>query len=156
MKKTNAARVLDKEGVCYEVCDYPVDLEDLGALHAAEVTGLPLERVFKTLVVRGDGKAVIMACVPGIGELSLKRLAVLSGHKKAEMVHMKEIQGLTGYIRGGVSPFGTKKSFPIFLDESALKFSTIAVNGGKRGTLLLLEPEEIVRVLKATTGLLIR
>lgn len=156
MKKTNAARMLEKESVPYEVREYPVDLDDLGAEHAAEATDLSLERVFKTLVARADGKIVILACVPGTGELSLKSLAALSGHKKAEMVHLKEIQGLTGYIRGGVSPLGTKKPFPVFLDESALEFPSIAVNGGKRGTLLLVDPRELVRVLKATTGPLMR
>lgn len=148
--------MLEKEAIPYEVREYPVDLDDLGAEHAAEVADLPLERVFKTLVARADGKVVIMACVPGTGELSLKNLAVLSGHKKVEMVHLKEIQGLTGYVRGGVSPLGTKKPFQVFLDESALAFATIAVNGGKRGTLLLVDPRELARVLKAKTGSLMR
>lgn len=156
MKKTNAARILDKEGVFYEVCEYPVDVDDLGAEHAAEVTGIPLGQMFKTLVARVDGKTVVLACLPGTGELNLKGLASLAGGKKAEMVHLKEVQGLTGYIRGGVSPLGTKKTFPVFLDESALEFSTIAVNGGKRGTLLIVDPAELVRCFNVLTGTLIR
>ena len=156
MKKTNAARLLDRESVAYEVLEYSIDLDDLGAEHAAEETGVPLERMFKTLVARGDGKQIVMACLPGSGELSLKKLAALAGVKKVEMVAVSEIQGLTGYVRGGVSPLGTKKPYPVFLDESALQHGKIAVNAGKRGTLFLLDPQDLVRVLKAETGDLLR
>ncbi len=156
MKKTNAARFLDKEAVHYQVLEYSVDPGALGAEHAAEETGVPLERMFKTLVAWGDHRTVVMACVPGSGQLSLKKLAALAGTKKAEMVAVGEIQGLTGYIRGGVSPLGTKKPLPVFLDESALEFEAIAVNAGKRGTLFLVDPKDLVRVLKATTGDLLR
>lgn len=156
MKKTNAARLLDRESVAYEVLEYSIDLDDLGAEHAAEATDVPLERMFKTLVVRGDGKKIVMACLPGSGELSLKKLAALAGVKKVEMVAVSEIQGLTGYVRGGVSPLGTKKPYPVFLDESALQHGKIAVNAGKRGTLFMLDPQDLVRVLKAETGDLLR
>ena len=105
-KKTNAARILDGLGIAYELKEYPVDLNDLSAVHVAASVGMPVQQVFKTLVARGDKNGVLMACIPGDGELDLKALAAVSGNKKVEMVHLKEVQGLTGYIRGGCSPLG--------------------------------------------------
>src|SRR4030067_1616363 len=123
MKKTNAARYLDSLKIDYKLVEYEVDESDLSAESVAKKVGLPPEQVFKTLVARGDKAGVLMACIPGNAELDLKAMATTSGNKKVDMVPMKEIQQLTGYIRGGVSPIGTKKTYPIFLDESAMTFS---------------------------------
>ena len=117
--KTNAARILDGLGVSYELKEYPVDLDDLSAVHVAEMVGMPIEKVFKTLVARGDKTGVLMACIPGDGELDLKELAAVSGNKRVEMVHLNEVLGLTGYVRGGCSPLGAKKAYPVYLDASA-------------------------------------
>ena len=117
--KTNAARMLDRADVHYELREYTVDEEDLSAPHVAEAVGLPPEQVFKTLVVRGDRTGVLLACIPGNGELDLKALATASGNKRVELVPLKEVLGLTGYVRGGVSPVGTRKPYPVFLDETA-------------------------------------
>ena len=116
--KTNAARILDGLGVPYELKEYPVDPDDLSAVHVAEMVGMPVEQVFKTLVARGDKTGVLMACIPGDGELDLKELAAVSGNKRVEMVHLNEVLGLTGYVRGGCSPLGVffkneKQSFEI-------------------------------------------
>src|SRR4030042_5674017 len=117
MKKTNAARVLDDLKIDYKLCEYEIDESDLSAESVAKKVGLPLEQVFKTLVARGDKTGVLMACIPGNSELDLQAMATISGNKKVDMVPMKEIQQLTGYIRGGVSPIGIKKHYPLFFNE---------------------------------------
>ena len=117
MKKTNAARMLESSGVSFELWNYEVDPNDVSAKAVAGKIGIPPERIFKTLVARGDKTGVMLACVPGDSELDLKALASVSGNKKVEMVHMKEVLPLTGYIRGGVSPLGTKKVYPVYIDE---------------------------------------
>ena len=155
-KKTNAARILDGLGIAYELKEYPVDLNDLSAVHVAASVGMPVEMVFKTLVARGDKNGVLMACIPGDAELDLKALAAVSGNKKVEMVHLKEVQGLTGYIRGGCSPLGAKKEYPVYLDESARQWETIAVSAGKRGEQILLAPMDLIRAAKATVAELAR
>ena len=154
MKKTNAARILDGLGIAYELKEYPVDLNDLSAVHVAASVGMPVEMVFKTLVARGDKNGVLMACIPGDAELDLKALAAVSGNKKVEMVHLKEVQGLTGYIRGGCSPLGAKKEYPVYLDESARQWETIAVSAGKRGEQILLAPMDLVQAVRAVTAAL--
>ena len=118
MKKTNAARILDRLKISYELKEYPVDLDDLSAVNVAQKVGMPVEMVFKTLVVRGDKTGVLMACIPGNEELHLKQLAAVSGNKKVEMVHLREVLGLTGYVRGGCSPLGAKKEYPVYLETS--------------------------------------
>ena len=153
-KKTNAARILDGLGIAYELKEYPVDLNDLSAVHVAASVGMPVEMVFKTLVARGDKNGVLMACIPGDAELDLKALAAVSGNKKVEMVHLKEVQGLTGYIRGGSSPLGAKKEYPVYLDESARQWETIAVSAGKRGEQILLAPMDLVQAVRAVTAAL--
>ena len=153
-KKTNAARILDGLGIAYELKEYPVDLNDLSAVHVAASVGMPVEMVFKTLVARGDKNGVLMACIPGDAELDLKALAAVSGNKKVEMVHLKEVQGLTGYIRGGCSPLGAKKEYPVYLDESARQWETIAVSAGKRGEQILLAPMDLVQAVRAVTAAL--
>ncbi|MGI6487032.1 MAG: Cys-tRNA(Pro) deacylase [Syntrophomonadaceae bacterium] len=148
-KKTNAARILDSLEVSYELREFEVDVNDLSAENAAINIGLPPDQVFKTLVVRGDKTEVFMACIPGEAELDLKTLAVVSGNKKVEMVPLKEVQPLTGYVRGGVSPIGTRKDYPVYLDESAFEWPFISISAGARGCLLLIEPEKLVRVVDA-------
>lgn len=147
MKKTNVARFLDGLNIAYKVYEYEVDESDLSAESVAGKVNLPLEQVFKTLVARGDKTGVLMACIPGNAELDLKAMAPVSGNKKVEMVPVKEIQPLTGYIRGGVSPIGTKKHYPIFLDESALRFPFISISAGARGSQILVSPGDLTKAL---------
>ena len=149
IQKTNAARILDRCGISYELLTYPVDESDLSAVHVAEVTGIPLERLYKTLVVRGDRTGIFMAVVPGSGELDLK--AAASGNKRAEMVHLKEVFDLTGYVRGGCSPLGAKKAYPVYLDESALAHERICISAGRRGEQIELAPGDLVRAADAVT-----
>lgn len=148
--KTNAARILDTLGIGYELKTYEVDENDLSAVHVAASVGMPIEMVYKTLVCRGDKNGVVMAVIPGGGELDLKALAAASGNKRVEMVHLKEVFALTGYIRGGCSPLGAKKDYPVFLDESALSQDIIAVSAGKRGEQILLKPADLVTAANAT------
>jgi|SRR4030043_1032827 len=147
MKKTNAARVLDGLKIDYKLVEYEVNESDLSAESVARKVNQPLEQVFKTLVGRGDKTGVLMVCIPGNAELDLKAIASTSGNKKVEMVHVKEIQQLTGYIRGGVSPIGTKKHFPIFLDESAMKFQFISISAGTRGSQIFISPGNLIKTL---------
>ncbi|MEO7651576.1 MAG: Cys-tRNA(Pro) deacylase [Bryobacteraceae bacterium] len=148
--KTNAARILDGLGIAYEAREYEVDEEDLSAPHVAQAIGMPVAQVFKTLVARGDRTGIVMACIPGDAELSLKALAPASGNKTVELVAVKEIQSLTGYIRGGVSPLGTKKVYPFFLDETAQLWDVISVSAGIRGCQLLVAPDDLCRATSAT------
>jgi Cys-tRNA(Pro)/Cys-tRNA(Cys) deacylase len=150
--KTNAARILDGLGIRYELRDYEVDPDDLSAETVARKIGLPLEQVYKTLVVRGDRHGVCLAVVSGDSELDLKALAALRGDRKIEPVALKEVQPLTGYIRGGVTALGAKKTYPVFLDETATLFDVIAVSAGMRGLQVLLAPADYVRATSATVG----
>ena len=150
MKKTNAARYLDNLKIDYRLVEYEVDESDLSAESVARKVNLPLEQVFKTLVARGDKSGVLMACIPGNTELDLKAMATVSGNKKVEMVHVGEIQQLTGYIRGGVSPIGARKQYPIFSDESALRFPLISVSAGVRGSQIFISPGDLVKALDIT------
>src|SRR6185369_10629707 len=152
MSKTNAARLLDSAGVHYELREYPVDEEDLSAPHVAEAIGMPPEQVFKTLVVRGDRSGVLLASIPANSELDLKALASASGNKKVELVAVKEVLGLTGYIRGGVSPIGVKKPYSLYLDETAILFDAISVSAGVRGCQLVLAADDLARITEATYG----
>jgi len=150
--KTNAARLLDSLGVKYALRDYDVDLEDLSAESVAAKVGMPAEQVFKTLVARGDRTGVLMAVVPGNAELDLKALARLSGDRKVDTVPLKELQPLTGFIRGGCTAIGGKKDYPVYVDETMELFDAIAVSAGVRGTQLVLAPADYLRVTKAKTG----
>ena len=150
MKKTNAARFLDSLKINYKLCEYEIEESDLSAESVARKVNLSLEQVFKTLVARGDKTGVLIACIPGNAELDLKAMATVSGNKKVEMVPMKEIQQLTGYIRGGVSPIGTKKHYPIFLDESAMRFPSISISAGARGSQIFISPGDLVKTLDIT------
>ncbi len=150
--KTNAARLLDSLGVPYTLRDYDVDPDDLSAESVAAKVGMPAEQVFKTLVARGDRTGVLMAVVPGNAELDLKALARLSGDRKVDTVPLKELQPLTGYVRGGCTAIGGKKEYPVFVDETLELFDVIAVSAGVRGTQLLLAPADYLRLTKAKTG----
>jgi Cys-tRNA(Pro)/Cys-tRNA(Cys) deacylase len=150
--KTNATRILDKLGIAYETRSYPVDPDDLGAEKVAQGIGLPIEKVFKILVARGDKNGILLAVVSGDAEVDLKALARLAGDKHAEMVHLSEVQPLTGYIRGGVTALACKKDYPVFADASIEKFDVIAVSAGMRGLQILLAPKDYIRAVKATVG----
>ncbi len=150
MKKTNAARYLDSLKIDYKLVEYEIDESDLSAESVARKVNLPLGQVFKTLVARGDKTGVLMACIPGNTELDLKAIATVSGNKNVEMVHVGEIQQLTGYIRGGVSPIGTKKHYPIFLDESAMRFPFISISAGVRGSQIFISTGDLIKALDIT------
>ena len=152
MAKTNAARILDAASIHYELRAYEVDEDDLSAPRVAEKIGMPPEQVFKTLVARGDRSGVLMACIPANTELDLKALAAASGNKKIELVAVKEVLPLTGYIRGGVSPIGGRKPYPFYLDETAILFDVMSVSAGVRGCQLVLAPDDLARITDATYG----
>ena len=152
--KTNAARILDQSKIPYELQEYTVDESDLSAMNVATKVGLAIELVYKTLVARGDKTGVIVACIQGDHELQLKGLACLSGNKKVEVVSLKEVQPLTGYIRGGVSPIGMKKHYPVFIDSAIKSHEKIAVSAGLRGLQLFLSPSDLISVTKAQLGVI--
>lgn len=145
---TNAMRILQAAKIPFEAVEYEAEEvgENFGS-YIAELTGIPHEQSFKTLVARGN--EIMTVCVPVDSEVDLKKLAKASGSKKAELIHVKELLGLTGYIRGGVSPIGMKKKYPTYIDESCMKFEKIAVSGGVCGVTLLMSPEDLVRVTDA-------
>lgn len=156
MKKTNAARILDRLKIQYELKEYKVDPNDLSAIHVAKEVNMDIKMVFKTLVARSDKNDIIMACIPGDDELHLKKLAHAANFKKVEMIHLKELQPLTGYIRGGCSPLGAKKEYPVFLDETALKWPKIAISAGVRGEQILLAPQDLIKAVNTTVADLIK
>jgi Cys-tRNA(Pro)/Cys-tRNA(Cys) deacylase len=150
--KTNAARYLDSLGIAYELREYAVDPNDLSAETVAAKVGLPAEQVFKTLVMRGDRNGIAMAVVPGNSEVDAKALARLTGDRKLEMVSLKEVQPLTGQIRGGVTAIGQTRSYPVFVDETIELFDTVSVSAGVRGTQLVLSPADYLRAVDGTLG----
>jgi Cys-tRNA(Pro)/Cys-tRNA(Cys) deacylase len=152
IEKTNAARLLDKARIPYKLIPYEFDENDLAAQHVADSLGQDIARVFKTLVLHGDRTGHIVCVVPGNAEVDLKALAKVSGNKKVEMIAMKDLLGVTGYIRGGCSPIGMKKRFPTFFHTSALDFDTIYVSAGVRGLQLEINPSELIRFVSATTA----
>ena len=154
--KTNAARILDALGIRYELREYEVDEEDLSAESVARKVRLPPEQVFKTLVCRGDRTGVLFAVVPAGAELDFKAAARLCGDRSVEMVALREVQPLTGYIRGGVTVLGARKDYPAYADETIELFDVISVSAGARGTQLLLAPSDYLRATKARTGPLTR
>jgi Cys-tRNA(Pro)/Cys-tRNA(Cys) deacylase len=147
--KTTACRILDTMKIPYTLHEYTVNEDELDAVTVAHKVGLPPEQVYKTLVLRGDKTGVVMCCIPGNGELDLKALAAASGNKKVEMVPVKDIQGLTGYIRGGVSPLGVKKRYPFYLEEAAQTLDVMSVSAGKRGIQMFLKGEDLIRATEA-------
>lgn len=145
MTKTNAMRLLDAAKIAYEVKEYEVDENDLSGVHIASQIGLPFEQVFKTLTARGDKTGVIVFCIPVHKEIDLKKAASITGNKKVELLHVKELLGITGYVRGGCSPIGMKKKFPTFIEQSAKDFEKITVSAGMKGAQLLLGVDELVK-----------
>ena len=147
MTKTNAARILDNLGVTYELRSYEVDPEDLSAVRVAAKVGLPPEQVFKTLVARGDRSAICLALVPGDEQLDLKALARATGDRRSELVALREVLPLTGYVRGGVTALACKKDYPVLIDETAQLFDQISVSAGARGLQILLNPDDYARAV---------
>jgi Cys-tRNA(Pro)/Cys-tRNA(Cys) deacylase len=154
--KTNAARVLDSLGIRYELREYEVDPADLSAETVATKVGLPPEQVFKTLVLRGDRMGICLAVVPGNSEVDAKALARLTGDRKIEMVPLKDVQPLTGQIRGAVTAIGQTRGYPVYVDETAELFDVISVSAGVRGTQILLSPADYLELMNATIGAITR
>ena len=155
MIKTNAMRMLNAAKIPFEALEYTVDENDLSGIHIADQIGYPREQVFKTLVARGDKTGPLVFCIPCAEEVDLRRVAALTGNKKIEMIAVKDLLGLTGYIRGGVSPIGMKKNFPTWVDESALLHEKITVSSGTRGAQLLLDRDQLLQFIQANTADLI-
>lgn len=147
--KTNAARLLESLGIPFELREYEVDHDDLSATTVAQKVGMPPEQVFKTLLVTDSARDYAFAVVPGNAELDLKKLARAASFRKAEMTPLKEVQPLTGYIRGGVTIFGAKKAYPAYIDETIILFDQISVSAGARGTQVILAPDDYLRAARA-------
>ncbi|MGA2980443.1 MAG: Cys-tRNA(Pro) deacylase [Terriglobales bacterium] len=158
VQKTNAARLLDRMGIHYELREYEVDPDDLAAETVASKIGLPPEQVFKTLVARVEGKSnrngIVMAVIPGDQELNLKALAAAAGERKIQLVPVKELQALTGYIRGGVTALAAKRDFPVYVDETIELFDVVSISAGVRGLQILIAPADYLRATKGTTAAL--
>jgi len=150
--KTNAARILDRLGIRYELRTYQVDPEDLSAETVAAKVGLPVDQVWKTLVARGDRNGVCLAVIAGSARLDLKALAKLAGDRSIDTVTLKEVQPLTGYIRGGVTALAGKKDYPVFVDETIRVFDVVSISAGIRGTQIFLHPDDYLRATNATIG----
>jgi Cys-tRNA(Pro)/Cys-tRNA(Cys) deacylase len=150
--KTNGARLLESLNIAFEIQEYEVDPNDLSALTVAKKIGMPPEQVFKTLLTTGGPNSYIFAVIPGDAELDFKKLARAAGLRKAEMVPLKDVQPLTGYIRGGVTVFGAKKAYPVFVDETAILFDKISVSAGARGTQIILSLDDYIRATEAQTA----
>ena len=150
INKTNAMRQLDAAKIKYEVCSYEVDENDLSGTHIADQIGLPYGEVFKTIVTKGDKTGYTVFCIPCHREIDLKRAAQATGNKRIEPLHVKDLLGITGYIRGGCSPVGMKKKFPTYFDESAGSLERLTVSAGVRGMQLLLSAEDIIRFTGAS------
>lgn len=144
MTKTNAMRLLEAEKIAYETTQYEYDENHLSGEYAAQAIGMPAEQVFKTLVARGDKTGILVFCIPVNQELDLKKAANISKNKKVDMIHVKELLGLTGYIRGGCSPIGMKKKYPTFIDETAILFDKVAISAGIRGQQIIINPETLI------------
>lgn len=156
VEKTNAARILDRANIEYELIPYTVDESDLSAVHLAEILNQPIEQIFKTLVLKGDKTGYFVCIIPGAEELNLKSASKASGNKNCEMIPMKDLQAVTGYIRGACSPLGMKKQFPIYMHESCLSFDRIYISAGKRGLQIHLSPLRLISEIKATVCFLIK
>ena len=150
--KTNGARFLETLGIPFELKEYEVDPDDLSATTVAKKIDRPAEQVFKTLLTTGGPGVFVFAVIPGDAELDFKKLARAAGVRNAEMVSLKEVQPLTGYIRGGVTVFGAKKAYPVFVDETVILFDKISVSAGARGTQLILNPTDYLRAAEAQTA----
>lgn len=156
INKTNVARLLDKAKIAYQLVAYEVDENDLSAIHVAEQLGENVKQVFKTLILHGDKNGYFVCVIPGADEVDLKKAAKVSGNKKCEMIPVKELLPLTGYIRGGCSPIGMKKLFPTYIHQTAEQFEQIYISAGQRGLQVLLSPADLIREVKAQTADLIQ
>lgn len=156
INKTNVARLLDARKIPYELIPYTVDENDLAATHVAEELGEDISQVFKTLVLRGDKNGLFVCVIPGDEEVDLKKVAKISGNKKAEMIAVKELLPLTGYIRGGCCPIGMKKPYPTWIHCSCQDFPHIFISAGVRGLQLKINPDDLLQVVGAKTGDLIK
>ncbi|NDV94119.1 Cys-tRNA(Pro) deacylase [Dysgonomonas sp. 521] len=154
--KTNAVRLLDKEKIEYKLITYQVDESDLSAVHVAEQLNEPVEQVFKTLVLKGDKSGYFVCIIPGAEELDLKVAAKISGNKNCDMIPMKDLLGITGYIRGACSPIGMKKQFATYIDSSCQNFNYIYISAGKRGLQIQLNPADLIQIVNINTGKLIK
>ena len=150
--KTNAMRVLDQLGIAYQVREYDVDPNDLSAETVAAKVGLPPEQVFKTLAVHGDRNGICLAVIPGNAELDFKALALATGDRKIDMVPLKDVQSVTGYIRGGVTALAAKKEYPVYIDDTAELWDVISISAGQRGLQIFLHPADYIRAVKATAA----
>lgn len=155
IEKTNAARLLDKAKIHYELISYEVDESDLSAIHVAAQLNEPIELVFKTLVLKGDKTGHFVCVIPGAEELDLKKASKISGNKSCDLIPMKELLSITGYIRGACSPIGMKKHFPTYIHESCLNLELVYISAGKRGLQLLIAPQDLIMEVKGTVGFLI-
>ena len=154
INKTNAARLLDKAKIAYELIPYDVDDTDLSAIHVADSLGENIEQVFKTLVLHGDKNGHFVCVIPGEHEVDLKLAAKASGNKKCDLIPMKELLPLTGYIRGGCTPIGMKKPFPTYIHESCLNYPYIYISAGQRGLQLKLDPNDLIKEVHAEVCIL--
>ncbi len=152
MKKTNAMRELDKNKIKYEFVEYEVDENDLSAISVSIKTGQDITKIFKTLILLNEKREMLVACIPGSDNIDLKKLAKLSGDKKVEMLEMRELFNMTGYIRGGCSPIGIKKRHKTFIHQSALNKDTIFISGGMRGIQIIISPNELIEYLNMAIG----
>lgn len=148
--KTNVVRIVEKAGIHYELREYTIDESDLSAEHVAQLVGMEPERVFKSLITRGDRTGPVLACIPAGTELDLKALSDASGNKRMEMVPLKEVLGLTGYMRGAVTPLALKKPYPIYIDETVELWPVISLSAGMRGMQILLAPSDLLQLTQAT------
>lgn len=155
MTKTNAARLLDRLNITYRLIPYQVDENNLGAAHIAQQLALPIEQLFKTLVLRGDRTGLFVCVIPGAEEVDLKKAARVTGNKRAEMIHVKELLPLTGYIRGGCSPIGMKKPLPTWFHKTLTDHDTVYCSAGQRGLQFSLAPADLLRAAKGTLADLI-
>lgn len=147
--KTNAVRILDQLHISYDLLTYEVSEDDLSAVHVAETAGIPLEKLYKTLVLKGSSDPYMVAVIPADSQLNLKKLAKASGNKNCELIAMKDLLAVTGYVRGGCSPIGMKKTFPTFIEEMATLEESICISAGKRGLQILLNPTDLGTVVNA-------
>ena len=154
--KTNAMRMLERAGVPYTPVYYDLGEETFSGEAVSVLTGIPPEQSFKTLCARGERKGVMVFVIPVSGELDVKAAASAAGDKRIELIHVKDLLGLTGYVRGGVSPVGMKKQYPTYIEETALRFDRIAVSGGQKGCTVLVSPQQLLTLLGASTARLLR
>ena len=152
INKTNVARLLDKAGIAYELIPYVVDENDLSAVHVAEQLGENVEQVFKTLVLKGDKSGYFVCVIPGDKEVNLKLAAKISGNKSCDMIHMKDLLQVAGYIRGACSHIGMKKLFPTYFHSSVLDHEYIYVSAGQRGLQIKINPKDLIPMVKGITG----